>query len=140
MNRIDPAKQALAIDLLAHGGYTVEKVAFEIDVAASTVHRWRQMPEFNEAVIARARQLLRDRLPEVYTALVDEAAQGHHQHIKILLDHVEKLEEKAHATEERSITFTWRRTGGDPDVLPAPSMDLDGEALRSLSTGDMGAD
>jgi len=106
------AKQVWAIDLLAHGHMTIEKIAYEIDVHKDTIMRWRRMPEFNEAVIVRAREVLKDRLPAVYEALLSEAEQGHHQHIKILLDHLDKLEERQAQTDMSTVTFTWRHSAG----------------------------
>jgi hypothetical protein len=61
-----------------------------------------------EAVINQARQNLKARLPMVLERLADEAEQGHHQHIKIMLDHLDKLEERQQQAEMGTISFTWR--------------------------------
>lgn len=108
MKQPDRVKQALAIDLFAHPGMTVEKVAYEVDVHPNTVVSWRKDPAFMEAVVNQARRNLRNRLPEILDRLADEAAQGHHQHAKIVLDYLDRLEERQREVEQGQITFSWR--------------------------------
>lgn len=99
-------KQLKCIELLALGELSNAKIANIVGINASTVCLWKLNREgFMEAVVARSRELLREELPEVYKALKSRSKKGNHNHIKIYLDHVEKLEEiRAGKT---SITFTW---------------------------------
>jgi transposase-like protein len=101
-------KQLKAIELLARGDLNIGEVVEEVGINPSTMTRWRTKPEFMHAIMMRARQMMKEDLPEVYRSLSDRSKMGNAQHIKIMLDHIEKLEEtKANQT---SITFTWKGT------------------------------
>jgi hypothetical protein len=113
---VDVIKQEQAIELLATGQYNTEAVAEQVGVHKNTIYTWRRSPAFNEAVINRARQRLKDALPQVYEALLDNAKQGHHQHIGLLLKHMDNLEERAMAKDMETITFTWKRVTSDPSL------------------------
>lgn len=101
-------KQLEAIELLAIGGLTAKNVWSSLDIPESTFFRWRKLPEFNDEVIRRSRELLKEHLPDIYKTLTDNSAQGSHQHIKLVLDHLEKLEEMRWKAKQGEITFTWR--------------------------------
>lgn len=96
-----------AIELLARARYSDVDICAELRINPITLQRWQQKPLFMHAVIMRSRKLLKQNLPEVYGKLTEKSIEGSSRHIKILLDHMEKLEEaKAGQT---SITFTWRK-------------------------------
>jgi len=61
-------------------------LASELGVREETISRWKRSPEFAEAVIARARELLKSNLPEIYGALNREAEKGSFQHIKLIME------------------------------------------------------
>lgn len=104
MNKFTP-KQERGIELMASGSVDVPGMATDAGVHVATVYRWMKMPGFMERVIARSRELLKAKLPEVYKSLGDASAKGSYNHTKIMLDHIEKLEDiKAGVT---SVTFTW---------------------------------
>jgi hypothetical protein len=60
-----------------------------------------------DAVVQTARERIKDHLPGVYDTLAKKAKEGDYHHIKILLDHLEKLEEERTKYAGNSITFTW---------------------------------
>lgn len=101
-------KQLKAIELLAIGDMTQVEISSELRINPVTLTRWRRKPLFMHAVVARSRQLLKQSLPEVYSKLADKSKDGSHRHIKILLDHMEKLEEVKAG--ETSLTFTWKES------------------------------
>lgn len=104
-------KQMKAIELLAAGRISKDQVCVECKMNRSTLTRWQRKPFFMHAVVARSRALLKQSLPAVYDKLADKSKDGSHHHIKILLDHMEKLEDaKAGQT---SITFTWKNSHGE---------------------------
>jgi hypothetical protein len=122
------AKQAQAIELLALGGYTCEKVAQIVGVHINTISNWRKDPMFMDAVIEQAKRNLYARLPTVLDRLADEAEQGHHQHIQLFLRYLERMEDRASAVDERTITFSWRTS--------APALEM---PLRQEGYPDAGA-
>jgi len=101
------AKQLKAIELLALGNNTLAYVAKEVDVTVQTIYDWRKKPLFIEAVIQRSRELVRANLPEVYESLMTTAKTGSTQAIKLVLEHLEKLEELKASVAESTISFTW---------------------------------
>jgi len=106
VKKVFNVKQTKAIDLLAKGDMKNQEIASELRVTPSTVSKWKQMPGFMEEVIVRSKKLLKESLPNVYKALTSRSELGSDRHIKIYLDHLEKLEEiKAGRT---SVTFTWQ--------------------------------
>lgn len=111
-----PRKQK-AVDMLALGVHTYTEVAAECNVTQVTLRRWRAQPDFAEAVLEASRQLLKDRLPSIYNVLSDNAMTGSHQHIKLVLEHLHKLEELRQVAEEGSVTFTWRNTPPQPEEV-----------------------
>ena len=65
---------------------TQEKLAKEIGCNPCTLTRWFKLPEIKKAIIARARELLDDDLPEIYDSLRAEAIDGSFQHQKLALE------------------------------------------------------
>jgi len=51
-----------------------------------TLRNWKKKPGLQEAVLQRTRELLGDRLPEIYGALGREAEKGSFQHIKLAME------------------------------------------------------
>ncbi len=103
------SRKTKAIELLAHGGMNYQDVAKECNVTEVTLRRWRKDPDFADKVLSRSRDLLKENLPDIYSVLFEEAKQGSHQHIKLVLDHLEFLEELRANVESAQITFTWER-------------------------------
>ena len=67
-------KQLAAIEYLAlpkRGGMTYEEIGEAVGVSSRTLQRWRQNPEFNEALKQRVVSATLDRLPEVLNAMPD---------------------------------------------------------------------
>jgi len=101
-------KQLMAIDLLSQG-VMQKDIQEQLDVSHNTLWKWKKNPQFMDAVVESARIRLKDALPNIYSVLASKAIEGNHQHIKILLDHLEKLEEERTKYAETAITFTWER-------------------------------
>lgn len=99
-------KQLLAIDCLAEGMNCTE-TAEKVGVSLSTVSRWRTNPSFLQAVVDKAREVLKGYLPEIYQAAARNAITGSAQHIKIILDHIDNLEKKVIDSSAKQIVFTW---------------------------------
>jgi len=100
-------EQQTAIQLLAEGGHSYEEIAPLCKVSTHTIYNWRKDPRFMDEVIARARQLLKHNLPDIYNSLIHKAKKGNPRHIELVLKHLEKLEEMKAKYAENSITFTW---------------------------------
>ena len=88
--------QIKAIELLAEGGKTYLEIADIVGVSTETLRLWRGKEEFQEQVRKRCRELLREREPDLYNLALQAARKNlSHQHIKILLDRIERLEDLA---------------------------------------------
>ena len=88
--------QIKAIELLAEGGKTYIEVAELVGVSVETLRLWRMKEEFQDQVRKRCRELLREREPDLYDLALKAARKNQsHQHIKILLDRIERLEDIA---------------------------------------------
>lgn len=98
-------KKAKCIELLAVGQMTQAQIADQLRVNAKTICKWKSLPGFMDEVISRAQQLLKQDVPEVYSALSNHSKGGNDRHIKIFLEHIEKLE--TIRAGRASITFTW---------------------------------
>ncbi len=90
-NVVFSAKQLKFIDWLATTKYDRKPtnqvlLAEELGLNPRTLTRWKKIPELQEAVLKRTRELLGDRLPEIYGALGREAEQGSFQHIKLAME------------------------------------------------------
>lgn len=67
-------KQIAAIAILAQpkrGGLTYEQVAEEVGVARSTLFEWKKQDAFHNALKAEIVRNTADRLPEVFSSMVD---------------------------------------------------------------------
>jgi hypothetical protein len=104
--KLRTAKQALAIELLAKGEMSREEIAEAVGVHYKTLSKWARDGEFMDAVIRASRKRLKTFLPEVYKSLASNAAIGSHHHIKILLDHLEKLEDQRASIASISFSFS----------------------------------
>ena len=102
-------KKLEAIELLATGGHTYEEICKLAKVSNTTLRSWRNNREFADMVIARARELIREAMPDMYKSAVKHAKEGNHSFFKILIEHVDRLEELSHNTREKSISFTWKK-------------------------------
>lgn len=100
-------KRLKAIELLAQGGMTHSEVAEAIGISPRTLSTWKTKPDFVDAIINRSRELIRAELPSIYSQLKKKSISGSHQHIKILFDHLDKLEEMQSKVSSNQITITW---------------------------------
>ena len=67
--------------------------AKKLGVSRTTLHNWRKLPGFQEAVNAMARIELAKQVPDVYDAIAREAIAGSYQHAKLMLELLEEYEE-----------------------------------------------
>ncbi len=65
---------------------TQEEFADKIGVTSRTLGRWKKLDGFSDAVIIRAREIIREDLAEIYGATRREAIGGSFQHAKLLLE------------------------------------------------------
>jgi hypothetical protein len=101
-------RKLCAVELLAAGRTTYTQVAEQSKITQVTLRRWRKDPIFAQAVLDRSRELMKDSLPSIYNVLTDNALTGSHQHIRLLLEHLQKVDELAKTAEQGTISFTWR--------------------------------
>jgi DNA-binding CsgD family transcriptional regulator len=112
-------EQLECIELLSNGGLSHEEIAKQLSISTSTITRWKRNSCFMNAVISRTRELLKGALPDIYQVAVKQAKAGNHQHIKILLDHLDNLEKYKAEKSSASITFTWD-ISDSPDTIQTP--------------------
>ena len=110
------ANQIKAIEWLATSKYdrsppTQALLADSLGVRPETITRWKREQEFNEAVTARARELLGDDLPEIYGALRREANAGSFQHIKLALELAGEYQE--HTSSDIKIVVEYENDNAD---------------------------
>lgn len=104
-----PRKKKLeAIELLA-AGMSYSEVATTVGITQKTLRLWRKQPEFSELVLEKSRALIKENLPDIYSVLIKEAKKGSHQHLRLILEHIEKLEEMRNTAEMGHISFTWKQ-------------------------------
>jgi shikimate kinase len=111
MNRhISEASRAQAIELLAEGNKTYIEVAKESDISVDTLREWRKDPSFQSEVRTRCRDLLKEREAFLYNAALQQIKKtGSHQHIKLLLERLERMEDIAEGRgQEYDVMFTWK--------------------------------
>jgi len=65
---------------------TEKELAQDMGITDRTLRNWKKKPGLQEAVLQRTRELLGDRLPEIYGALGREAEKGSFQHIKLAME------------------------------------------------------
>lgn len=128
-NQVFTLKQLEAIELLASGELLRKDIAERLDVARNTLYEWMKIDAFRNAVIDVSRKLLKSKLPEIYNALDKKAKAGDWHHIKILLEHLDNIEERMSNRGANSITFTWDNeqtidVGETEETLP-PAADKD---------------
>lgn len=111
--------QAKAIEMLADGALCKD-VAEAVNVNVSTISKWKRNPQFIDAVVSAAKDNLRAELPSMYKAAANKAKAGNHNHLRIILDHLDRLEEMSKQSSEKSITFKWE-VHGDNDSVPTPT-------------------
>ena len=99
--------QLRVIGLLSEGKFTLNNVSEQTNVSLPTLHRWKNNPQFMDAIIDRARANLKHFLPQLYTKLAKQALGGDFQHMKLMLEHLERLEELKDKCSKSAITFTW---------------------------------
>jgi len=110
-------RKTKAVEMLSLGVHTYKEIAAECNITQVTLRRWRKDPEFAKAVLEESRNKLKDKLPSIYNVLSDNALSGSHQHIKLILDHIEKLEELKTVSEQGSISFTWKQAPSKPEEV-----------------------
>lgn len=98
-------KQLKAIELIGMGMYTTAEISKLVGTADNTIRKWKLLEGFMEEVLESAKKHLKSQVPEVYEALSKKSKKGHDRHIKIFLDHLEKLE--GIRASRANITFTW---------------------------------
>lgn len=107
MKKLWSRKQEIAIELLAQGELSYKEIAAKLDIAYTTLGRWRIQEEFQYAVRKRCHDLLKELEPKLYNAAIKAVEKnGSAPHIKILLERLERLEDIAQGT-QGSVTFTW---------------------------------
>lgn len=86
INKFDE-KQLMAIEILAQPkrkGMTYEEIAEHVGVDVRTLFRWRQKPEFVEAITKRAMLNLHTDLPEVFDANLRRAKVGEVRSVELI--------------------------------------------------------
>ena len=99
-----------AIELFSEGTYNNKQVAELVDVCPNTITEWRKDPLFMDDIIELSRSLLRGRLAPIYNKLAVKAENGSYQHIKLLLEHLDNLEEHKSKNADKVITFVWNES------------------------------
>jgi len=89
-----------------------EMLAKDLGVNPATLWRWRKLPGFQEAVNAYAREMIVNKLPEVYGALLREAEKGSYQHIKLALELAGDYQE----TTRQEVSGTVHTTAGQVTI------------------------
>jgi hypothetical protein len=110
MKSIFNENQLKAIELLAQGGKTYKEIAELCDTTAETLRQWRKLPEFQDNIKNRCRELLKDMEPALYNLAFKKAmTDGSWQHIKLLLGRIERLEDIAEGRgQDYAIMFKWK--------------------------------
>lgn len=101
-------KKLKAIKLLAEGDKTYQEIAEEIPCSVSTLDAWRKDPLFIDEVVVQSREWLCRCLPTVYRRMKDLASGGNLGYTRLLLEHLERIEELQSNARQGSITFTWK--------------------------------
>lgn len=111
MKKIFDARQEKAIELIAHGGRNFQEIATESGVSVETLRDWRKDPEFQVKVKERCRELLKEAEPFLYRAALKAVEKNlSAQHIKLLMDRLERLEDIAEGRgQEYDVMFTWKK-------------------------------
>lgn len=115
--------QIEAIELFAIGELTCAQVADQLNVSPTTITNWRRNRFFMESVSSRAREILKDSLPNIYSASIKKAKTGDSKHTKILLDHLDNIERTKIEKNHAQITFTWDICDNSNSVQTSPISD-----------------
>ena len=112
------ARQLKFIEWLATTKYnrkpaTQELLADELGLNRKTLTRWKKIPELQEAVLQRARDMLGNSLPEIYAALDREAQKGSFQHIKLSMEMTGEYVERKELTGPEGGPLDMRLNWGD---------------------------
>ena len=110
MKKIGQDVQYRAIEYLAHGDHNYIEIAEKCNISVDTLRDWRKEQEFQDAVQKRCRELLKEQESFLYKAALEQVKQsGSHQHIKLLLDRLGRLEDIADGVgPEYNVMFTWK--------------------------------
>ena len=110
MKSIFNESQLKAIELLAKGNKTYKEIADIVGVSAETLRQWRKLPEFQDEVRKRCRELLKDLEPALYNLAFQQAQEkGSWQHIKLLLERIGRLEDIAEGRgQDYQLIFKWK--------------------------------
>jgi len=100
-------QKAIVIELLAEGIHTIPHIAEVSKVCERSIHYLRKDPEIVRRIVAKAREALKSTLPKIYTALCKKAEEGSYPHIRLLINHIEAIEQLDTAVLDRNITFKW---------------------------------
>ena len=123
----DPAKIAKTIELLSTGKYSHVQVVKLAGISSKALYNYLKDPIFLDQVIQRSRDILRSAIPDLYKVAKDKSTEGSAQHLKVLLDHIDRLEERQQ-TSMLNITFTWK---DKPSLPESPTLLLDeGDTLE----------
>lgn len=108
-------KKDRAVELLAEGSKTFTEVAQELHITTETLRRWRKQDDFQADVRSKCREILVAAEPMLYNIALEHAkAKGSFQHIKILLERIERLEDIADGVgPDYGVMFTWKKTGNE---------------------------
>ena len=99
--------QLLAIELLAQGHLKQTAIQKRCKISHTTLWDWKQNPQFIEAVVRRAYEMIDHALPKILLAMIEKATKGSYQHAKLLFEHIEKIEKLRSQYADRAMTFTW---------------------------------
>lgn len=113
-NNFSP-EQIIVLDLLADG-VSCQDAATAVNIIPGTISRWKRNKQFTDAIVERARDKLKESLPDLYKIAVDTAKKGSATHLKIILDHLDNLEALSSKNSDYNITFTWDNNVNNPEV------------------------
>ncbi len=111
MKSVFNESQLIAIELLAQGDKTYKQIATACKTTTETLRRWRKDPEFQQQIVNRCRELLKEMEPDLYSIAFQQAKKkGSWQHIRLLLDRIEKLEStQQNDSQNFNIIVNWRQ-------------------------------
>ena len=101
-------EQLRAVEILANpeNTMTYEEICKELDIANSTLWRWRQNPIFIEAVNSLAYEMLKSELPAVYASLLKQAKKGNPKCLELTLKYAGGYIEKASTEIQGNLNFS----------------------------------
>ncbi len=111
MKKVFNERHLKAIELLANGNLTYNEVADAVGVTSFALREWRKDPEFQEQVRKECRDLLKESEPSLYQIALQQAHKtGSAQHLKLLLERIERLEDIADGRGPAyDVMFTWKK-------------------------------